>query len=275
MGPVSRWDASPRRGRRNQLLLAGAVPSAAALVAASVLGSLLVRNDLGTAAYDRGDHETAQAHFAANRWLGVLDPWIAPLNEGDAHYRLEEYAAAVDDFAASLRDAPADWVCPIRLNLALAWEHVGDERAAAGDTGERGRDDGSAAREAEDAWRTGRAALADARCTELVDDPEVGWQRSAALQTDARLDEKVTASVERTVEELDASLTPEQRRRQRELERQQERAREREARLRDRERQEENGPRQDDQDAERGGKEEETPAPGSPGAPGTGETYEW
>lgn len=262
--PRGRWQASPRRARRNQLLLAGAVPSATASVVAGVLVVLLVRNELGTAAYDADRHESAQEHYSANRWLGLVEPWIAPLNEGDAHHRLGEYDAAVDDFTAALRDAPPAWVCPIRLNLALAWEHLGDERAAERDGGDAAAEE--SARDAEDAWRTGRTALADGRCTELVDDPTVEWRQEDAEEVDDRLTDKVSESIEESSTRLEEELTPEERARLRELERQQDLAREREARIRDRQA-EETPP----------GEEvpEDPPTPGSSGGPGEDESFEW
>ncbi|MEV7428680.1 hypothetical protein AB0N29_03610 [Nocardioides sp. NPDC092400] len=264
-----RWRPSPRRARRDQLLLAGAVPSLAALVVALVLLTLVVRNDLGAAAYDEGDHESARERFAANRWLRLVEPWVAPLNEGDAHHRLGEYADAVDDFTVALRDAPTAWVCPIRLNLALAWERLGDERAAADDADSGGAEEarGAAARDAEDAWRTGRTALADGRCTELVDDPTVDWRRADAQEADERLSDKVTASVEESAARLEEELSAEELARLRELERQQARAREREARIR--EEQPDDAPLDGPQD------DEDPPTPGEPGGPGEGGSFEW
>jgi hypothetical protein len=213
----ARWRPSPRRQRRDQLLLAGLVPSLAALLVAVLLLSGLVRNERGLAAWAAGEEERARDLFAANRWAGMIEPWVAAFNEGGGHYAAGEYAAAVADLRAALRDVPAERECLVRLNLALARERLGDQRR------ERGHHD-TAARAAEELWRDARDALAGGRCTTAPvpradgDDPDrPAWLRHAQ-ETDARLAVKVEASQRRRLDRLLAGLPPEQQRRARELE---------------------------------------------------------
>lgn len=160
---LSRGRIHPRRRRRNRLLLAGLLPSFVTLAVALALLLTLHRNDTGLASYRDGEFAGARADFSANRWFAAVEPWVAPFNEGDAHYFLGEYESAVEDFRAALLVVPVEYECRVRLNIALARERIGD--AAPDPTSAR----------AEKAWRDARDALAAGDCTvraEVVDDPD-------------------------------------------------------------------------------------------------------
>lgn len=216
-----RWEASPRRARRNRLLLAGLLPSLAALVVAAGLLLTLARNEAGLAAYHDGRYEPARDHFGANRWLAAVEPWVAPFNEGDAHFRLDDYDAALDAYRAALRAVPAEHECRVRLNIALTRERLGDAVREAGSTA------------AEDAWRDARSALAAGRCTERLVEaaPEVTEE---ARTTDERLASKILDSLAARERERRARLDPVQRDRIARQERQDERAQQRDEQRRDR-----------------------------------------
>lgn len=213
------WEASPRRRRRNQLLLAGLFPSLAALLVAALLLSSLVRNERGLAAYGDGDARTARGLFADSRWPGMVEPWKAAFNEGDAHYRLAQPESAVADFRAALRDVPLEHECLVRLNIALARERIGDELGRDQDT----------ARGAEEAWRDARDALAGGRCTEPPGQQDDGVVRERAGRTDQRLERKIEASQAERVRQLTEDLSVAEQRRVRELEEANRRAAETEA----------------------------------------------
>ncbi len=160
--PVTRIRPDRSR-RRNRLLLAGLLPSLVALLVAGSLLLTLHRNDTGLVAYGGGEFDQARTSFAANRWFGQVEPWVAPFNEGDAHFFLGEYESAVQDFQSALLVVPLEYECRVRLNIALARERIGD---AAPDP---------ASARAERAWRDARDALAAGDCTtttDLVEDPE-------------------------------------------------------------------------------------------------------
>lgn len=207
----------PRRRRRNRLLLAGLLPSILASLVAGHLVLLAERNDAGLRDFADGDFDAALGRFAANRWPGVVEPWVAPFNEGDAHYRAGDYARALGDFRDALRDVPPEHECEVRLNIALTRERIGDA----------GPDPAST--ETEESWRAGRDALAGGRCTELASETDPGLAQDAS-DTDARLAAKLAALfVLRETASLQG-LDPAERRRVEHLEEQNRRAQEREAR---------------------------------------------
>lgn len=206
----------PRRRRRNRLLLAGLLPSIVALLVAGHLVLLAERNDAGLRDFADGDFDAALGRFAANRWPGVVEPWVAPFNEGDAHYRSGDYARALGAFLDALPDVPPEHECAVRLNVALTRERLGDA----------GPDPASA--ETEESWRAGRDALAGGRCTELASETDPGLARDAS-DTDARLAAKLAALFVLRETAWREGLDPAQRRRVEHLEEQNRRAREREA----------------------------------------------
>jgi tetratricopeptide (TPR) repeat protein len=64
--------------------------------------------------------------------LNWFEPWIAYYDRGTASALAQEYNDATDDLSVALELAPADRACDVRVNLALAWEELGDIYAEGG-----------------------------------------------------------------------------------------------------------------------------------------------
>lgn len=184
-----------RRTLRNRLLVAGLLPLVLALLFALKVVLMLGNASSGRAALEVGAPERALGAYAANGTLNVLEPWVAPYDEGVARYGVEDYAGAVELFTRALDDVPPAQECTVRINLALSREALGD--AAVDD----GRADDAAAQFAE-----GTRVLVDGGCPL---DPELGQdepdeqeqdeqptrqerrQLAQAQQVDGRLREKL------------------------------------------------------------------------------------
>ncbi len=54
-------------------------------------------------------------------WLGILEPYVAPYNQGNAHYQKGEYEQAIESYQkALLKNPPKKKECKIRINMALS-----------------------------------------------------------------------------------------------------------------------------------------------------------
>ena len=178
---------------RRVLLLSGIVP--ALLVVAFLVKVLLMLHDnaAGRDAFDRGDHDGAQASFAENRTLNLLEQWVAPFDEGTAHHAEAEYDAAIADYRAALEDVPLREECTVRINLALAHESVGDARAEQQD------------REgAVDAWQAGVDVLAEGGC------PEESGRGEEQTRDSQAVDERLRQKIEQQEQEQQQQPPPPQ-----------------------------------------------------------------
>ena len=171
------WVASPRRRRRNLLLLAGLVPSLIAVLVAVALLVMLQRQAAGVAAERRGAHESGRVHFAANRWFGTVEHWVAPYNEGVATFGTGAYADALADFQVALDLAPVDRQCLVLHNIAVTQEAIGDH------------DRGSAVSH----YRRGRSTLGEEHCLVRADVDRV--LRRSSLLLDTRLRDKIAQTL--------------------------------------------------------------------------------
>ena len=201
-----------RRARLRRLLyLVGLVPSVLVTLISLRIVLLVLHEDRGLSAYDRGDYDVASEEFGGNRLLNPVERWVAPFDQGGARYRLEDFTGAVEAFTVALAVAPADQECAVRVNLALAYEGMGDASAQSAELGD-----------AEDSWRRGVEALADCpdRRTDAV--------RSTAETVEARLLDKLGEALEPPLEPPAEPPPPEDdlEARKQELERQNEQARE-------------------------------------------------
>lgn len=64
--------------------------------------------------------------------LNWFEPWVAYYDRGTASARAQLFNDATDDLSVALELAPDDRSCEVRVNLALAWEDLGDIYADAG-----------------------------------------------------------------------------------------------------------------------------------------------
>jgi tetratricopeptide (TPR) repeat protein len=167
-----------RNELRRRLYVVAILPSLLLLLLSTRIVVLLVQESRGLESYAAGRYAESRDQFAANRILNPVERWVAPFNEGDARYRQEDFAGAVEAFALSLQLAPLERECDVRINLALSHEAIGDRALQSGTR-----------LEAEDAWGEGRAVLAG--CLELVDDDPAAIQERrdgvVARKVDARL----------------------------------------------------------------------------------------
>lgn len=147
----------PRHRRRRLLYLVGVIPSLLLLLLSARIAVLLHDQSAGLAAYEAGRFTEARGHFADNRVLNPIQRWIAPFDEGDARYRLDDFEGAVSAFTAALELVPDEHECLVRVNLALAYEALGDA-AVTEAGGEVGGDVGG--EDPTEAWRAGRKVLA-------------------------------------------------------------------------------------------------------------------
>ncbi len=132
----------------------------------------------GLAAYRAGDFRAAGGAFDRNRSLNVLEGWVAPFDTGDARYRAGDFEGAVEDFTVALDAVPHAQECTVRINLAMAYERLGDAAAERGDSAG-----------ARTAYEAGRVALTDGRCPS--DAGQGDAQRRAAQQLDDALKRKL------------------------------------------------------------------------------------
>lgn len=144
---------TPRPALRRTLLLAGILPALLVLAFGVKVGLMVQHDRDGRDAFERGDHDGSQREFAANRSLNLLEPWVAPFDEGTAHHVEGQYDAAVLDYESALDDVPEREECTVRINLALAHESIGDALAEQRDP-----------EGAVESWEAGIDALADGGC---------------------------------------------------------------------------------------------------------------
>ncbi len=64
--------------------------------------------------------------------LNWFEPWVAYYDRGTASALAQEYNDATDDLSTALELAPPERSCDVRVNLALAWEELGDIYAEGG-----------------------------------------------------------------------------------------------------------------------------------------------
>ena len=181
--------APDRRRTRNRLFLLGLRPAVLALLFAGKVGLMTLQQARGEEAYDAGRFVGAAERFAGNDRLNLMEPWLAPFNQGTARYRADDPWAAVELFRRALPDTPPEHECTVRTNLALSAERIGDMAAEQGD------------RElAVQAWRAGRSTLAEGECLVASDDADEGdraarrvsgAQAEDARTVDRRLREKL------------------------------------------------------------------------------------
>jgi tetratricopeptide (TPR) repeat protein len=119
--------------RRRRRLVLWSLPVVLLALAASVkLASLsLTAQDAITASETARFDESIEASDALMT-LNWFEPWIAYYDRGTASARSQSFNDATDDLSTALELAPPERSCEVRVNLALAWEQLGDIYAEAG-----------------------------------------------------------------------------------------------------------------------------------------------
>lgn len=118
--------------RRLKYLLISLPVVIALLYVAFRLMGVSVTNSVALTAYDSGRYESSAEQWRSMQNETIIEPYIPWFNRGDASAAQEKYTDAIDDFERALDLAPAEKKCEVRVNLALAWEKLGDIYAAGG-----------------------------------------------------------------------------------------------------------------------------------------------
>lgn len=121
------------RRRRKRLMLIG-IPFAlvALLIAAKFLSMTIIANRT-VSSYAEGDYETALNSAQQQKFLNAVEQWKAPFNTGTVYLQLGLNPEARTELEAALPLASGADECPIRSNLAISIERIGDAAAEEGD----------------------------------------------------------------------------------------------------------------------------------------------
>lgn len=184
----------PARTRtRNRLYLIGVLPALLMLLLSGRIALLLLEESSGMSAFGAEEYGDARDDFAANQVLNPFERWIAHFDDGTARHRGGDLAGAVAAYEDALdAELPAEWRCPVRNNLALAHEGLGDAALQA---------HGRVAAEGE--WLIAREVLADCLTDDRAD--ERADRRTDDLD-EADTDGDGTVSAEETAVVIDARL---------------------------------------------------------------------
>lgn len=121
------------RRRRKRLMLIG-IPFAivALLVAAKFLSMTIIANRT-VSSYAEGDYETALNSAQQQKFLSVVEQWKPPYNTGTVYLQLGLNPEARAELEAALPLAKGADECPVRSNLAISIERIGDAAVEGGD----------------------------------------------------------------------------------------------------------------------------------------------
>lgn len=111
---------------RMVLLIVGVPLAIAALWFGVKLISLQVITGQAIAEYEAGDFDASERTIDPLVGDSLVDGWLPYFDRGDARAGQLDYTSAIDDYERALSMAPADRRCMVALNLALAWETLGD-----------------------------------------------------------------------------------------------------------------------------------------------------
>lgn len=120
------------RRRRRRLVWWSLPVVLLALVASVKFASLSLTAQDAITASETGRFEESIEASDALMTLNWFEPWIAYYDRGTASALALSYNDATDDLSRALELAPDDRSCEVRVNLALAWEELGDIYAEAG-----------------------------------------------------------------------------------------------------------------------------------------------
>lgn len=121
------------RRRRRRLMLIGIPVAILVLLLAAKLLSMTVIANRTVSSYAEGDYETSLNSAQQQKILNAVEQWKAPFNTGTVYLQLGLNPEARAELEAALPLANGVDECPIRSNLAIAIERVGDTAATDGD----------------------------------------------------------------------------------------------------------------------------------------------
>ena len=130
---VRREQLARLRRRRKRLMLVGLPFALLALLLAAKFASMLVIGNRTVATYTEGDYEGALNSAQQQKLVNLFEPWKAPYNTGTVYLQLGLNPEARLELEGALSLASGADQCPVRSNLAIAIERIGDAELAAGD----------------------------------------------------------------------------------------------------------------------------------------------
>lgn len=166
-----------RADTRNTLWTAGLLPALIAVAFAVKVVLMLGHEGDGAQAYAAERFGQAREDYSANRRLNVIERWVAPFDAGVSAFRDGDPDGAVDLYLEALTVVPEEHACMVRINLALAYEALGDRAAADGDPEAAVRH-----------WLAGIATLEEGGCTDDAGSEEL---TDDAVAVDERLRSKL------------------------------------------------------------------------------------
>jgi len=138
---------------RNTLWLAGLLPALLVVAFALKVFLMLGHQSAGADAYAAEQHAEAADSYGANRRLNLVERWVAPFDTGVATFLDGDAAGAVPLYQEALTVVPEEHACKVHINLALAYEALGDAAMEQQDT------EGAVQQ-----WQAGIATLAEGDC---------------------------------------------------------------------------------------------------------------
>ena len=175
--------AQSRLRFRRRLLLWSTPAIVVLLACAAAALTVVVVGRSAVAAFDDHDIDALREDVSRLRSLGVIDPADIAFAEGDVNVLEGQLADAEGRFAQALDGTDADAACPVRVNLLLVRETLGDVATRLGNLDDAERFYGSAATVARDA---------SAGCFAGNDDPDAD-RRAVRADAQPRLDRKLAA----------------------------------------------------------------------------------
>ncbi|MFP5366252.1 MAG: hypothetical protein ACLGIS_05260 [Actinomycetes bacterium] len=133
-----RMDAGPGRASRRRLLAWSAVPVVLVLCLAAKLLSLGLLAGRAAGAFEASDATSVRTAAEGLQPANIIEPHKALFAAGDADVLAGDFGAARHRFEEALGLLPqarsgSTEDCIIRVNLVLAIEHLGDQKAASDD----------------------------------------------------------------------------------------------------------------------------------------------
>jgi tetratricopeptide (TPR) repeat protein len=116
-----------RLKRRKKLLLLSAGPLIAILLISLKLLSPTISNSQLKSSYNSGNYDTALFWSNTLKFINILEPYIAPFNQGNILFKQQQYPSAEIEYILSLSlHPPRSKICLIRVNLSLSIEAQAD-----------------------------------------------------------------------------------------------------------------------------------------------------
>lgn len=130
------WRAGPSRLRLRRRLVVISLPFAVLAVLAAVkMISVVIAGGWAASDFTEHDIEGMRADISILRFADVIDPARTDFAEGDLLVLEGRLADAEAQFAETLSRFPHESSCPVRANLLLVRETLGDLAATRGDRG--------------------------------------------------------------------------------------------------------------------------------------------